>query len=75
MSTGPIFFLLNGVIMLSLDQITALLQDRKLTTVSKAAGLSHQAVWRLAKGHSKSPSYETIKKLSDYFESQSSIEV
>ena len=53
--------------MMTLDDIVKALHDRKATVVSQEVGLSYQTVWRIARGEVKNISYETAKKLSDYF--------
>lgn len=52
------------------NEIVQLLKDRNLCKVSRACGLSYDTVWRVANGKSKRPSHETMKKLSDYLETQ-----
>ncbi len=56
--------------MLTLEQITELLQDRKPSVVADAVGLSYDTVWRVQKGRFVSPSYDVVKRLSDYLEGQ-----
>lgn len=53
--------------MLTLEQIKDRLADRNLMAVSKASGVHSNALYRLMSGGTK-PSYETVKKLSDYLE-------
>ena len=53
--------------MLTLEQIKHKLEDSNLMAVSKAANVHSNALYRLmSKG--KNPSYDTVKKLSDYLE-------
>jgi hypothetical protein len=52
--------------MMSLEQVRAALQDRRLPAVAHGAGLTYGTVWRVARGQEKKVSYETIKRLSDY---------
>jgi len=52
--------------MLTLDQIKAALEDRKLSTVAKKSGVSRQTIWRIMSGKSQKISYESVKSLSDY---------
>ena len=52
--------------MMTVEEITEALRDRKLTAVAEGAGLSYDTVWRVASGKTRAVSYETIKKLSDY---------
>lgn len=58
--------------MLTLQRISELLQDRTLTVVAEATGVSHQTIMRIKQGKAKNTSYETYKKLSDYLEAQMS---
>lgn len=55
--------------MITLEEIRYRLKDQhsKINKVAEAAGLHPNAVYRLMKSESK-PSYETVKKLSDYLE-------
>lgn len=55
--------------MLTLDEIRKKLKDQhcKVNRVAESAGLHPNAVYRLMREGSK-PAYETVKKLSDYFE-------
>ncbi len=54
--------------MLNPEQIKDKLHDRKLSVVAEQTGLSVQTLWYIRSGKSKAPEFETIKKLSDYFE-------
>ena len=54
--------------MLTPEQIKDKLHDRKLSVVAEQTGLSVQTLWYIRSGKSKAPEFETIKKLSDYFE-------
>jgi transcriptional regulator with XRE-family HTH domain len=53
--------------MLSLEQIKTALEDRNLITVSQRIYVSPATLRRIKNGETK-PSYETLKKLSDYLE-------
>ena len=53
--------------MKTLEEIKQLLKDAKLRKVAANAGVHYNAVYRLMNGQVK-PSYETVKKLSDYLE-------
>ena len=53
--------------MLTLEQIKERLTESNLMAVSKAAGVHSNALYRLMNGGVK-PSYETVKRLSDYLE-------
>jgi hypothetical protein len=52
--------------MLTLEEVRARLADRNLAKVSKRANLHYNVVYRVAAGITVSPSYETVKALSDY---------
>lgn len=52
--------------MMTLEQVRNALQDRTLTKVAAAAGLSYNTVLRVANGMDKSVSYDVVKRLSDY---------
>lgn len=56
--------------MLSLEQIIEKLSDRNLTEVSRRTNLAVPTVWRIANNQAGNVGYTTIKKLSDYLESQ-----
>ena len=56
--------------MLTLEKISFLLQDRNLLEVSRRTDLSYGNVWKIANGQAGKVTYETIKVLSDYLESQ-----
>jgi transcriptional regulator with XRE-family HTH domain len=52
--------------MLDLDQIAKKLSDRNLNKVARETNLAYDTVWRVAKGRAKQPSYEVVKRLSEY---------
>lgn len=52
--------------MMTLEQVMEQLKDRNIKRVATLADIPYSTILRLSKGNS--PSYETIKKLSDYFE-------
>lgn len=52
--------------MLNLEQIQKKLADRNLNMVARETKLAYDTVWRIAKGRSRKPSYDVIKKISDY---------
>jgi hypothetical protein len=54
--------------MLTPKEIEAQLQDRVVNVVASECGLHPNAVRKIRDGRSKSPSYDLIKKLSDYLE-------
>jgi len=55
--------------MLSLEEIVKRLHDRNLKEVSRGAGVNYFSVIRLVKTKSELVEYKTIKRLSDYLES------
>lgn len=54
--------------MLTLEQIKKELGDKNLSEVGRRVGLTGAYLSAIVRGVSKNPSYETIKKLSDYLE-------
>ena len=54
--------------MLTPEQIRIKLQDRKLAVVAEHTRMSSQALWYIRTGKSKNLRYETVVKLSAYFE-------
>lgn len=54
--------------MLTLEQIKEKLQDRNLTKVAKAVDLTRPFLSGIRSGKVPNPSYDTIKRLSDYLE-------
>ena len=55
----------EAFIVLTIEEIQAALKDRRLRVVAAACGLSYPTVLAVKEGKT-SPSYETIKRLSDY---------
>ena len=56
--------------MMTLEQVQQLLADRKPRVVANATGLSYDTVWRVQRGDMKAVSYDVVKRLSDYLQSQ-----
>jgi transcriptional regulator with XRE-family HTH domain len=54
--------------MLTIKEIQEKLKDRNLAAVARNIGYTRAGVHKLASGKSKKPTYELIKKLSDYLE-------
>lgn len=54
--------------MLTPDDIQKRLQDRNLHSIAQKTGLSYDTVWKIANGKSLRPSYDAIRKISDYLE-------
>jgi transcriptional regulator with XRE-family HTH domain len=54
--------------MLSIEQIREMLKDRNLEVVAERTGLSRQTLSNIRNSKAKSPSYSTIKTISDYLE-------
>lgn len=52
--------------MLTLTEIQERLWDRRIGLVAEATGINRKTLWAIASGRTKNPSYEVIKKLSDY---------
>ena len=55
--------------MKTLEEIKRQLEDSKLKTVADKTGVHYNAIYRLMNGQTN-PSYETVKKLSDYLEAK-----
>lgn len=55
--------------MKTLEEIKAALEDSNLKTVAAKSGVHYNALYRLMRDQ-VNPSYETVKKLSDYLESK-----
>jgi transcriptional regulator with XRE-family HTH domain len=55
--------------MLSIEEVVMLLQDRAIPVVAERTGIHYNTVLNIKNGTNKNPSYEVIKKLSDYFQS------
>jgi len=53
--------------MLDLPQIREKMQGRNIRDISRATGIHHNVVYRMAWGTIGNPSYKTIKAVSDYF--------
>lgn len=56
--------------MLTLDKIRALLADRRPDVVAKAVGVHRNTIAGIRSGRIRNPSYETVRKISDYLTSQ-----
>ena len=54
--------------MLAIEEISKRLNDRTLTKVSKATGISYPTIWKIANGQAGNVGYNTVKKLSEYLE-------
>lgn len=54
--------------MKTLEEIRKLLAGRNLAEVGRGVGLSRAYLQRIAAGRRANPSYEVVKRLSDYFE-------
>lgn len=57
----------NGNKNMTLEQVKKALQNYKLNRVAKAAGVDRHVLYRMMKEDAK-PTYETVKKLSDWLE-------
>jgi transcriptional regulator with XRE-family HTH domain len=68
-STSKFNLITKGTKMLTIDQIFDLLQDRAVPVVAERTGIHYNTVLNIKNGTNKNPSYEVIKKLSDYFQS------
>jgi hypothetical protein len=54
--------------MMTLEQVRAALRDRRAAVVAKHAGLRVATVIDIREGRVKNPAYDTVRRLSDYFE-------
>jgi DNA-binding Xre family transcriptional regulator len=54
--------------MLSLEEILSRLKDRNLQAVAAGSGVSDATLYKLTNGYSKKVSYDVVKRLSDYLE-------
>lgn len=52
--------------MLNLRQIREALSDRRLDIVSEHTGIHRNTIAAIRSGKAENPSYDTIRKLSDY---------
>jgi hypothetical protein len=57
--------------MLTLDEIRAMLLERKLKIIAERTGLAYDTVRRIAYGYAQEPTYNTVKILSDYLQGES----
>lgn len=53
--------------MMTLDQIKWQLEDRKLDAVSKATDIHRNTLAAIRDGKNTNPTYDVLRKLSDYF--------
>lgn len=53
--------------MLTLEQVKLRLEDRNLHHVAERVGIHRQTIYRIVNGTTE-PSYETLRKLSEYLE-------
>lgn len=51
---------------MTLDEIRAALQDRRLNKVSEATGLHRATIARIRDGRMVNPDYDTVAKLATY---------
>lgn len=58
--------------MLTIEQIKHGLSDKNLSEVARRVGVSAAYLSAICRGVRVNPSYETIKKISDYLESERS---
>lgn len=54
--------------MLKLEEIIQRLQDRNLSTVARAIGVTPAYLSAIKRGVNTNPSYDVVKSLSDYLE-------
>ena len=58
--------------MINLEGIRNRLKDRRLDSIHRATGLSKPTIINIRDGKQENPNYETMRLLSNYFESQES---
>lgn len=56
--------------MLTLEEIKKKLADRNLSEVARRIGMHRQQLWLVASGLNKNPTLKTLKKISEYLESE-----
>lgn len=56
--------------MKTVETIRFLLKDRRITQISRDTGLTRPTIISVRDNPEGSPTYDTIKRLSDYFEAQ-----
>ncbi len=56
--------------MMTLVQIRALLQDRRLQMVAEATGLHENTIRQIRNDETANPTYKVMVALSDYFEKE-----
>jgi len=60
----------NNKELLTLEDISKKLKDRKLYVVSEATGLSFPTLKKLVNGETNKYNYSTLKSISDYFKDE-----
>jgi transcriptional regulator with XRE-family HTH domain len=60
--------------MLTIEQIRELMHDRSVPIVAELAGVHYNTLLNIKNGANKNPSYEVIKKLSEYFQQKGEID-
>lgn len=55
---------------MSIEQIQDALQDRRLSVVSRATSLHYNTLRAMRDRQQTNPTYDTLKKLSDYLQGQ-----
>lgn len=54
--------------MMTLEEIRRELSDRNISEVARRIGMHRQQLWLISSGINKNPTYETLKRISDYLE-------
>lgn len=60
--------------MLTIDQVKAALQDRRIDLVASASGVGYSTVRDIRSGANTNPTYETLAKLSAYLQGGAVVE-
>ena len=56
--------------MITLEEIREMLQDRRIPLIVEATGLSYQTITGIRDGLTVNPEYQTLVKLSQYFQAR-----
>ena len=56
--------------MMTLDEIKAQLEDRRIPIVAERTGLAHSTIYAIRDGRTANPGYGILKALSDYLQGQ-----
>ena len=57
-----------------LQYVVSMLKDTNLKAVSERTGLAYRTVWGIANESNKSPSFNTVRKLAEYFRGKAGVQ-